>query len=83
MLLLWASTHETCLLNCLIEVPAEGFAAMQDGLSVVMAEVLETPRPRFVRPVTEEAWLRGCGAVWHALGVSKDIEQYGEHFGGF
>jgi hypothetical protein len=63
-------------------LPCESLSAakrcmyMQDIMSSVTAEVLEISRPRFVRPVTEEAWLRGCSAIWQDLGGSKDLDHY-------
>ena len=54
-----------------------GYAhTMQDRLGVVVADVLETSRPRFARPITEGAWLQGCSAVWQCVEASKDLDNY-------
>jgi len=49
---------------------------------MVMAEVLETPRPRFPKPITEEEWLHGCGAVWQDVDASKELDQYERFWSG-
>jgi len=67
---------------CLLPCSYTPGPTLQDRLSMVMAEVLETPRPRFPKPITEEEWLHGCGAVWQDVDASKELDQYERFWSG-